>query len=408
MALGIFLVTYFILAGGSIPFLRQDRPGAALLGATAMVVAGVFSPSEVAAAIDVDTIVLLMGMMLLAVYLTGAAFFRVAAWWALRLAKTPRALLVALCAASAALSAFMVNDTVCLMLTPLVLAVTASAELEPTPYLMGLCMSSNAGSVATFTGNPQNMLIGVKSGLSFASYAAYMAVPALLATAAVVVVLLLAFRKQLAPRPIAPKEPKPEVNVGQLAICLSVLACVVAAFFAGFSMAWSALAGAGVVMVLARHQPRQVLERVDFVLLLFFVSLFLVVHGVHKEGWVERMHDWFSPLIAGGPLAEVGGFTALTVVASNLFSNVPYVMLAQHWVPSMQDPTQAWHVLALASTLAGNLTILGSVANLIVFEGAAGTVKVTFWQYLKVGLPATLLSLAVGLGALLLEHRLFG
>jgi Na+/H+ antiporter NhaD/arsenite permease-like protein len=346
-------------------------------------------------------------MMLLGAYLTGAGFFRTSAWQVLHLAKTPRMLLAALAMVSAALSALLVNDTVCLILTPLVLATTSSARLPPLPYLLALCMASNAGSVATFTGNPQNMLIGISSGLSFASYAAYLALPALVATAVTVAALLFAFRRELPTGSIAPSDPRPELDSLQAVICLGALAAVLVAFFLGLSMAWSALSGAAVVMVLARKAPRDTLIRLDFVLLLFFASLFIVVHGVNKAGWVERMHQFFDPLLSAGPAASAAGFTALTVVGSNLFSNVPYVMLARHWVPAMADPTFHWHLLALASTLAGNLTLVGSIANLIVFEGARDTVKVGFWQYFRVGAPATLASLLAATAVLVLEHRLF-
>ncbi|MHB8875452.1 MAG: ArsB/NhaD family transporter, partial [Myxococcaceae bacterium] len=190
MAFAIFALTYVFIAGSRLPFLKLDRPGGALLGAMLMVGVGVVTPAEVfnhsadagKHAIDLDTLVLLLGMMLLASYLTHAAFFRAAGYWAVRLAKTPRMLLVAIAVVSAALSAILVNDTVCLMLAPLVLVVTDEAKLPPTPYLLALCMASNSGSAATFTGNPQNMLIGGASHLSYASFAAYMALPAALST----------------------------------------------------------------------------------------------------------------------------------------------------------------------------------------------------------------------------------
>src|SRR5690606_33984807 len=130
-------------------------------------------------------------------------------------------------------------------------------------------------------------------------------------------------------------------------------------------------------------------------------------HGVNHEGWALKMRELFAPLMVGGPIRESFGFTSLTLVASNLFSNVPFVMLARVWVPGMADPLLGWQVLALASTLAGNLTLIGSVANLIVFEGAKDTVKVSFWQYFRIGAPATLISLVLGLGVLLAERAIF-
>ncbi len=218
MSLAIFLFSYLFIAGGKLPFLKLDRPGGALLGAVAMVAFRVVSPAEVfnhsadprQHAVDLDTIVLLLGMMILASYLTHAAFFRAAGRLALKVAHTPRMLLCAVCAVSGLLSAFLVNDTVCLMLTPLVLAVVQDVKLPPRPFLLAVCMASNAGSVATFTGNPQNMLIGSSSGIPYARFAAFMAVPALLSTCVVAALLLYTFREELKrPRFTAQPAPRP-------------------------------------------------------------------------------------------------------------------------------------------------------------------------------------------------------
>ncbi len=408
MALAIFLLTYVFLAGFQLPFINLDRTAAALVGATAMVALGVVAPDEVAGAVDLDTIVLLLGMMLISTYLTRAAFFRASAYYVLRATRTPKGLLVGLVAISGVLSAFLVNDTVCLMLTPLTLMLVRSANLPPLPYLLGLCMASNAGSVATFTGNPQNMLIGVASQMTYGHFFAFMLLPALAAMAVVAAVLLFTYRHELPHREIHPDGPPPPMDLRLVVICSVVVAGVLVAFFVGLPLAWSALVGACLIMVLAGVDPREQYAKVDLALLLFFASLFIVVHGVNKEGWTQAMHALFAPFMTGSPLAETVGFTALSLVASNLFSNVPYVILARVWVPGMNDPELGWQVLALASTLAGNLTLIGSVANLIVFEGAKDTVKVTFWQYLRVGAPVTVLSLAAGLGILLLERAVLG
>jgi len=406
VGLAVFLVTWVFLSGFKIPGLKLDRTGAAFVGAAAMVVLGVVPPAEIARAIDLDTLVLLLGMMVLAAYLTRAAFFRASAWYVLRAARSPKGLLLALVGISGLLSAFLVNDTVCLMLTPLVLVLVKSADLPPLPYLLGLCMASNAGSVATFTGNPQNMIIGVTSQLGYGRFLLFMALPALLSLAIVYGVIVWRFRAQLGPRAIHPDGPRPPVDRRLLGLCTLVMLGVLVAFFVGLPMSWSAFVGAAVVMALSGVSPEEELKRVDYGLLLFFGCLFIVVSGVNREGWADAMRSLFAPLMAGGPLRETFGFTALTVVASNLFSNVPYVMLARAWIPSLEQPELGWQVLALASTLAGNLTLIGSVANLIVFEGAKDTVKVTFWQYLRVGLPATVLSLVVGLGVLLAERAI--
>jgi Na+/H+ antiporter NhaD/arsenite permease-like protein len=408
LGLVVFLLTYVFLAGFKLPFVKLDRTGAALVGAAAMVGFGVIPPSEVARAIDVDTIVLLLGMMLLAAYLTQAAFFRATAYYVLVHSKTPRGLLFALVMISGLLSAFLVNDTVCLMLTPIVLMLVKSADLPPLPYLLGLCMASNAGSVATFTGNPQNMIIGVASAMPYSQFIAYMALPALLSLGVVFGVLMYAFGKQLPHRSIHPEGPPPPVDRKLMVICTIAVIGILVAFFAGLPLSWSALVGATAVMVVAGINPEEQYKKIDLGLLMFFACLFVVVHGVNHEGWALKMRDLFAPLMVGGPIRESFGFTSLTLVASNLFSNVPFVMLARVWVPGMADPKLGWQVLALASTLAGNLTLIGSVANLIVFEGAKDTIKVSFWEYFRVGAPATLISLVIGLAVLLAERAVFG
>ncbi|MBS1149509.1 MAG: Arsenical pump rane protein, partial [Myxococcaceae bacterium] len=359
MALAIFALTYFFLAGFRLRWTKLDRPGGALVGAAAMVAFGVVAPKDALAAIDFDTLILLLGMMLLAAYLTRAGFFRNAAWRVLKVARTPRVLLVCLAVVSAVLSAFLVNDTVCLMLTPLVLVLVEGAELPPLPYLLTLCMASNTGSLATFTGNPQNMLIGNLSGQSYGTFAAYMALPAAVATAVVVVTILVMFRAQLPAKRFVPAAAVPPIDSRLLWLCGAVSVAVVGCFFAGLSMAWSALVGAAAVVALSGKPPREQLEKIDWVLLLFFASLFVVVHGVSADGWAERMRQAFAPLMQGSGLKETAGFSALTLVGSNLFSNVPFVMLARSWVPAMSNPALGWQVLALASTLAGNLTLVG-------------------------------------------------
>ncbi len=405
MGLFIFTLAYLAIAGLRLPFFNPGRTGAAMLGAAAMVAARVLTPTQALAAVDGDTLVLLFGMMVLSGFLTEAGFFSASAQWVLRRARTPRALLTLLIVVSGALSALLVNDTVCLMLTPLVLAIVERAELPPAPYLLALCMGANAGSAATFTGNPQNMLIGMASGQPWGAFFVAMLLPAALSLAAVWVVLSVAFRVELAPRALAVPTEAQRIDRPLITLCLLALAAIVTAFLLGYSMAFSAFIGAAAVVLLSRRDPRHVIERVDYGLLVFFSCLFVLVQGVNHEGWAEAMRSLFEPLMQGGRTRSMLGFSALSLIASNLFSNVPFVMLARTWVPTLADPQLGWRVLALASTLAGNLTLIGSVANVIVFEQAREKVQFSFWQYLRVGVPATLLSLVLGVGALLITAQ---
>jgi Na+/H+ antiporter NhaD/arsenite permease-like protein len=249
LALGILGLTYLIIALQKVPFTRLDRPSGALLGAVLTVTLGVLTPQQVyREAIHFDTIALLLGMMILAAYLAEAAFFRKASQLALRAARTPRGLLAGVTLVCAGLSAFLVNDTVCVMVTPLVLQLVDDAKLPPLPYLLGVAMGSNVGSAATFTGNPQNMLVGQLSGISYGHFAAVMAPIALVTSLMCAGLLVLLFRKQLPRRRFELQPPPPPVDRPLLAKSMIAFFGVVIAFFAGLPTAWSALAAAALLM----------------------------------------------------------------------------------------------------------------------------------------------------------------
>src|SRR5512142_2932401 len=172
LAIAIFCLTYLLISGRRLKVLPLNRPAAALLGTVLMVACGVMTPQQAYRAVDYDTLVLLLGMMLISAYLFMAGFFDWAADWILRRARSPQALLGYLILVSGVLSALLVNDTVCLMLTPLVVAVIVRGRLPLPPYLLALAMSANIGSVATLVGNPQNMIIGHLSKISFLRFSA--------------------------------------------------------------------------------------------------------------------------------------------------------------------------------------------------------------------------------------------
>jgi len=404
LALAIFAFTWLLVLGTKIPGVPLDRPSGAATGAVLMVAFGVVTPAEVyREAIHHETLVLLLGMMILCAYLAEAGFFRWASWQAIHAAKTPRRLLAGVTLICAALSALLVNDTVCLMVTPLVLQVVDDADLPPLPYLLAVAFGANAGSAATPTGNPQNMIVATLSGLTFSEFTLSLAPAALAATLVVLGVLLVLFRDELRARPLAVSHvAPPPVDRALLARAVGTLAAVAIAFVAGADLAWTAMAGAALLLAIGGRPPRQALERVDWVLLLFFAGLFVVIHGVGKSGAADAMFAAISPWITGGPWWEMAVFGTATVVLSNLFSNVPFVLLAANWIPSFSDPGLAWKVLALTSTLAGNLTIVGSVANVIVFEAAGSRGAISFGRFLRFGLPVTALGTLVGTLALLL------
>jgi Na+/H+ antiporter NhaD/arsenite permease-like protein len=397
-AILIFAVTYVLISGRRLKVLPLNRPAAALLGAVLMVVCGVLTPDRAYRAVNYDTLALLLGMMLIAAYLHLAGFFGWAADRTLKFSKTPERLLLYLILTSAGLSALLVNDTVCLLLTPLVVAVIIRGRLPLLPYLLALATSANIGSVATLVGNPQNMIIGQFSGISFTRFAASLLPVAVVSLAINYAVLRYGFRRVLAAARINLDEttapPLDYALFGKVAV---VFALVMGGFIAGLNLPWTALAGAALIMVVARRDTHEVLKLVDWHLLVFFAALFIVVEGLNSTG----LPDQWKPGFGAGATAQAWNLTWVSVAGSNIFSNVPFVLVAGKWIGGLAVPELMWKVLALATTFAGNLTILGSVANVIVVESARGHIEVGFWDYARYGIPITILSTLVGVAMLL-------
>jgi Na+/H+ antiporter NhaD/arsenite permease-like protein len=400
----IFGLTYLALAIGKIPGLRIDRAGIALVGAAAMLACGVLSLHDAAKAVDYETIVLLFGMMVLVAYLRLAGFFALATERIATRFSGPLTLLAVTIVLSGVLSAFLVNDVVCVALTPLVLHLCQRLKRPPIPYLVGLATASNIGSVATITGNPQNIIIGSLSHITYLRFAARLAPIAVIGLVLNFVVVALVYRKTLAKSadesPTADESSEPRIHRGLLVKSVVVTLITVGLFFAGQPIALVALVAAAVLM-LDRVRPEKVYRAVDWPLLVMFAGLFVVVHAfevnvVHTWG-LERWHALLE-----SPVVLVSG---LSVLLSNLVSNVPAVLLFKPLMEVMPQKELAWLALAMSSTLAGNLTVLGSVANLIVVENArrAGT-ELGFLEYLKVGVPLTVLTTLVGVAWLALVH----
>jgi len=406
LALAIFAFTYLLISGRRLKVLPLNRPAAALLGTVLMVLAGVLTPEQAYRAVDYDTLVLLLGMSLISAYLYLAGFFDWTADWVLRTAGTPRRLLLYVILTSGVLSALLVNDTICFMLTPLVVAVVVRGRLPLLPYLLALAMSANLGSVATLVGNPQNMIIGHLSHLRFLPFSAALGPVAAAGLAIQYGVLAWGFRRELGTAAL-PNGREPVESAARpldrrlLRITLGVLALVFAGFLAGFDLSWTALSGAALIMVLARRDTHEVLKLVDWHLLLFFAGLFVIVEGLAGTGAPDQLYARLHGLFGTTTGAQAWNLAWFSVAGSNLFSNVPFVLVAGKWIPGFAHPALMWKVMALATTFAGNLTILGSVANIIVVESARGHIEVGFWDYAKYGIPVTILTTIVGMLILL-------
>ena len=387
--------TYAVIAIGRVPVLRIDRTGAAIIGAILMVVIGGLPFDAAVAGVDARTIVLLYGMMVLVAHLRMAGFFGLLAQSVATRISSPSVLLVAVVFAAGILSALFVNDTICLVFAPIVVEAARLTRRSPVPLLLGVATGSNIGSVATITGNPQNILIGTMSRISYLDFARHLIPVALIGLALDALVLIVIFRRELS----AGDGPAPHVHDVRVHKPLMIKALIVAAgmfaaFLAGYDSALVAAAGAAALLVTRRVKPERVYRQVDWDLLVLFVGLFVVVAGARHAGLSDDVFALLRPL----GIDTVAGLSLVTAFLSNVISNVPTVMLFAHLMPSFPNPRSAWLTLAMSSTLAGNLTLVGSIANLIVVESARKEgVVLTFWDYLKVGVPVTAVTIAIGI-----------
>jgi Na+/H+ antiporter NhaD/arsenite permease-like protein len=395
-AILIFAATYLFIAIGKLPGYHLDRAGAALLGASLMVGLGVLSLDDAYRAIDMETITLLLGMMIVVANLRLSGLFRLVNGWVVTRARHPLVLLAAIVLVAGSFSAFLVNDTVCLVMTPLVLEIVTRFKRDPVPYLLAIPLASNIGSTATITGNPQNMIIGSLSKIPYGAFTA-----ALWPVAAMGLILTVAFIALVCRRefltseclPVVPMSP-PRHNRPLVIKSVLVMVAMMILFFAGQPVAKVAIVGGAVLLFTRRVKAAKVYREIDWPLLLMFIGLFIVVDGAEKVlltpdaiATVGQLHLEKMPLLS-----------LVTATLSNLVSNVPAILVLKPFITNLHDPQKAWLTVALASTVAGNFALVGSIANLIVVQRArARGVEIDFLTYFKVGAPLTVLTILIGI-----------
>ena len=376
---------------GEIPGLALDRTGIALLGAIAIVASGRMSVNDAWNAIDVPTIALLLGLMVI------SAQFRLGGFYSTLTRRlgagdhTPAGLLALVIAAAGGLSALLANDIVCLAMAPVLIEVCASRRLDPIPFLLALACAANVGSAGTLIGNPQNMLIGQTLQLSFAGYLLDGGVPALLGLGIVWLAIWLVYRARWMRETSAAPVESPPFDRWQTAKGIVVTVAVVAAFlFTPWPREVVALAAAGVLLISRKMASREMLGLVDWHLLVLFAGLFVVNASIAHSGLMGGILMAFRK--GGIDLTNPWTLFGAAAVLSNLVSNVPAVMLL---LPAARHEL-AGPVLALSSTLAGNLLVVGSIANIIVVDQAKRLgVTIDWHTHARVGVPVTLLTLAV-------------
>lgn len=391
----IFIITYIGIIFTRLPGINIGRPAAAFLGAVCLTLVGAVSFDEAIGLVDFNTLALLMGMMIVIAGLRANGFFALITERIASLANTRLQLLSAIVFLSGLGSAFLVNDAVVLLFTPIIIHICHSSKCNPLPYLIGEMLSANAGSVLTMTGNPQNMLIGMASGMSYSTFLLRMAPIAFGSMLLIIWVVKLLYRQEFSNKePLIIKGNEGVYDLKKLYPMLVVFSLVVLGFFLGnrigLSIPLVALGGSMLTFFVGRTKPEELLMKVDWVLLLFFGALFIVVGTVERAGLLDPLLscNFFTETPSG-----LGMMHGISLVVPQLVSNVPYVMLV---VPILKGcgSDLLWLALASASTLAGNATLLGAMANIIVVESAKREgVTIGTWEFMRAGLLITILSM---------------
>ena len=395
----VFVVTYALISLRRLPGIEITTWQASLFGAVLMIIIGAVSLDLIPDYVNADILLLLLGMMLLVASLDVCGFFDITAGLLMRCSVSGRMLLGSVMLLSAVLSALVLNDAVVLLMTPAVIRCCQKAGCDPIPYLIAVFVSANIGSVATVIGNPQNAYIATSADIGFLTFSQYMVPLSLICLALSYIILLLMFGKRLDPEhPYVHREPMRYDR--RLYPILAIMAAMIVMFALSHTLGiplWSiAMVGGLLSYLIVATKGRRtifgVVRRVDWGVLLFFIGLFIVMGGAVETGMIDILTDSFPGFSDGSP--SIGSLTIVTTILSNLISNVPCVILLDNMIPA--GNLALWLTLAAASTLAGNMTMIGAAANVIVSEEAEKmSIRIDFWRFLKIGIPVSLITLLV-------------
>ena len=395
----IFTATYAVISLRRLPGIEVGMHTAALAGAVLMLVFGIVSASDAWHSLNLDVLFLLLGMMLLVGSLDACGFFGIVANLLILKVSDGRRLLVRVMVLSAVLSALMLTDAVVLLLTPAVIRCCRAMKANPIPYLIGVFVSANIGSCATIVGNPQNAYIATHAGIGFMEFTMELLPMAAMCLVAATVMMLALFRKRLSAEPSEPiSEPIRDRRTLYAVIAIAVGTIVMFTLSTMLDLELASIAMTGgclaLIVVSLKGLPvfTGVMRRVDWKVLLFFIGLFVIMAGAVSSGLVDMIASAFPGFDDGSP--SMMELTVFTVILSNLISNVPSVILIGDMIGNAS--ASAWLVLSASSTLAGNLTMIGAAANVIVSEEAEKEgIRLDFRKYLAIGIPVSLVTLAV-------------
>ncbi len=401
----IFIITYIGIIFTSLPGINIDRPSASFFGSVAMIVFGVLTFDEAISAIDFNTISLLIGMMVIITVLELDGFFSFIANKTITLAKNERRLLLIIIFTTGISSAFLVNDAVVLLYTPVVISICRDSKINPVPYLIAEILASNTGSAMTITGNPQNMLIGINSGISYYKFMLHIMPVSIIGMIIIYFILKFLYPANFGKiNPVDPHSGSYQYNYLSMEFSAPIFVLVIVMFFIngklGLSIPVISLIGASLILIFGKIKPSEIIKNIDWVLILFFSTLFIVVRGIEKTGIIQHIINAYS---ITPDLHGIGVIHGISLVLSQIVSNVPYTILM---IPILKNTGSdiIWLSLASASTIAGNATIFGAMANIIVIESAKKQdVHISFFEFLKAGLTVTILTLLLSVFVLYIQ-----
>lgn len=408
IALIIFIITYIGIIFTRLPRINIDRPSAAFFGAVAMILFGVLSFDEAMAAIDFNTITLLLGMMIIITALEMDGFFALIARKTVKYSKHQHHLLSIIVFSTGISSAFLVNDTVVLLFTPIIIYICRASRLNPIPFLIAEILSANIGSAMTITGNPQNMLIGINSGIDYGMFLLHLLPVSILGMLATIGFVKLFFKADFKEKSMVSCE---EVDFvykrSAMKYSVPIFLAVIIMFFLGkiihLNIPVIALAGASLIIIFSKNKPSEIIKKVDWVLLLFFACLFIVVHAFEKAGYMNYFLTYDYSEVG---LQSITAIHGISLLLSQIVSNVPFTVLILPLMKTAHSDV-LWISLASAATLAGNATIIGAMANLIVIESAEKLgVKIKFFNFLKVGLTVTIVTFIISIVLIYLQFMM--
>lgn len=402
--LAIFAITYLGIAMGRIPGLKLNRPGIALLGAIGMMIFGGVTTSDAVSYINWPTIFLLFGFFVISAQLRLSGFYDLAARAVAGQLGHPARFLLILMVTAGGLSAFLNNDIVCYAFTPIVSVSLLSRRINPVPFLIALAIASNLGAAATLIGNPQNMMIGQVAHLDFGRYLLWSIVPVLFALGAAYGIIWSLSRKHLEAQVSAAKEssqPAYPLDRVHTAKGIFILLAAIGLFFTSLPKEVIALAAAGIHLASTKFRTEELLGLVDWPILVLFLGLFVVAGAFHSTGYGDQVVHAMA--LGGFNLNSPGTLVFTTAALSNLIGNSAAVMLLLKIINLTLPLTP--YILALTNSFGGNFIVIGSVASIIVFQQAHEQgVKISFWDFARLGVPVTLVALAGLFGWIALMH----